>query len=204
MSTRDSHPSEATSLTLLEAARNHQPEAWDLMVRIYGPIVFRRCRSMDVSEEDAQDIVQDVFRKLLRKLRSWEPQERGGFRNWLRTMTRNTVIDFFRSRDRDFDGAGGSDLFDNFPEVVTESSFSTAQPSDTRNALLEAVQSVRGEFNDKTWNAFWRTTVDGQNAREVGEELGMGHGAVRMAKSRVLGRLKDLIGDFDTGEETPE
>ena len=51
---------------------------------------------------------------------------------------------------------------------------------------------------DATWQAFWHTAVDGLMASEVGQRLGMTPGAVYVAKSRVLSRLReeiDSIGD---------
>jgi RNA polymerase sigma-70 factor (ECF subfamily) len=49
---------------------------------------------------------------------------------------------------------------------------------------------VQPEFEQITWQAAWRTTIDGRSATEVGEELGMTPAAVRKAKSRVLQRLR--------------
>jgi RNA polymerase sigma-70 factor (ECF subfamily) len=51
------------------------------------------------------------------------------------------------------------------------------------------------EFEERTWQAFWRTAVDGRSAADVGAELGMTPGAVRVAKSRVLHRLREELGD---------
>jgi RNA polymerase sigma-70 factor (ECF subfamily) len=55
---------------------------------------------------------------------------------------------------------------------------------------------VRGEFEPRTWQAFWKTAVDGRPVKDVADELGMSPGAVRVAKSRVLHRLRDELGDL--------
>jgi RNA polymerase sigma-70 factor (ECF subfamily) len=54
---------------------------------------------------------------------------------------------------------------------------------------------IRGEFSERTWQAFWRTAVEGRAAKDVGAELAMSPGAVRVAKSRVLHRLREELGD---------
>ena len=56
-----------------------------------------------------------------------------------------------------------------------------------------AAQQVRGDFREATWQAFWRTAVDGEGAKQVAEALGMSVGAVYIAKSRVLARLREQI-----------
>ena len=45
--------------------------------------------------------------------------------------------------------------------------------------------------------AFWRVTVDGLSATEAANELSMKSGTVRVAKSRVLQRLRRQLGDVD-------
>ena len=48
----------------------------------------------------------------------------------------------------------------------------------------------------RTWQAFWRTAVEGQAPKNVAAELGVRPDAVRMAKSRVLRRLRDELPDL--------
>jgi RNA polymerase sigma-70 factor (ECF subfamily) len=55
------------------------------------------------------------------------------------------------------------------------------------------MERVRGEFQEATWRAFWLTAVEGKNARDAGVATGLSPGAVYVAKSRVLARLKEEI-----------
>jgi len=59
--------------------------------------------------------------------------------------------------------------------------------------LAWAAGQVRGQFTDATWQAFWRTAVDGRGAAEVAQELGLSVGAVYIAKSRVQARLREQV-----------
>jgi RNA polymerase sigma-70 factor (ECF subfamily) len=52
---------------------------------------------------------------------------------------------------------------------------------------------VRGHFQDSTWSAFWQTAVEGRPPQAVAEALGLTVGAVYIAKSRVLARLKEQV-----------
>ena len=56
---------------------------------------------------------------------------------------------------------------------------------------LRAVELIRGEFEERTWQAFWRVAVEGQAAKDVAKDLGVTASAVRLAKSRVLRRLRE-------------
>ena len=60
-------------------------------------------------------------------------------------------------------------------------------------AIDWAAEQVRGHFQETTWRAFWMTAVEGRPAPEVAAELGLSVGAVYIAKSRVLARLREQI-----------
>ena len=59
-----------------------------------------------------------------------------------------------------------------------------------------AVDLVRSEFEQRTWQVFWLTAIEGCSPGVVAEELGISPASVRQAKSRVLRRLKREVGDL--------
>jgi len=61
--------------------------------------------------------------------------------------------------------------------------------------LRQALDIIRREIQERTWDAFWRATVLEQSAADVGTELGMSEKSVRQAKYRVLCRLRELLQD---------
>jgi RNA polymerase sigma-70 factor (ECF subfamily) len=73
-------------------------------------------------------------------------------------------------------------------------------PDDTEEDLTalyhRALDLVRGEFENRTWEAFWRVAVGGQTPDTIAADLGVTPAAVRKAKSRVLHRLRQEIGDL--------
>ena len=61
--------------------------------------------------------------------------------------------------------------------------------------LGQALEAIRAEFQERTWRAFWGMVVEGRSAADVGADLEMRPGTVRVAKSRVLLRLRRELGD---------
>src|SRR5262249_59291958 len=57
-------PASATSLSLLERLRADDPDAWNRLVRLYGPLVLYWGRRAGLNEADAADLLQDVFRSV--------------------------------------------------------------------------------------------------------------------------------------------
>jgi RNA polymerase sigma-70 factor (ECF subfamily) len=69
-------------------------------------------------------------------------------------------------------------------------------PAEEVNALYRrALELVRGEFEERTWQMFWLVTVESRAPGDVAVEMKVTAGAVRLAKFRVLRRLKEEVGD---------
>src|SRR5262245_7400617 len=193
-------PSSGTSRSLLERVRDDATAAWDRLVGLYAPLVFHWCRRWDLQEQDAADVFQEVFQSVAAHITGFRKSRAGAtFRGWLQTITRNKVHDHFRKLGREPGGVGGTEAFMRLTEVpappAAEEDRTAADQQAERSLFHRALQLIRGAFEERTWQAFWQTTVDGRSAKDVGADLGMSPGAVRVAKSRVLKRLREELGD---------
>lgn len=194
METQDSPVTRASLLIRLRDRTDQS--AWSEFVSIYGPVIYRFARNRGLQDADAADMMQDVLRSVTGAIDrlDYDPQQ-GRFRGWLFTITRNRVLTLLASRQGKARGTGNSDV----------NALLAAQP-DQRGGLDEdweleyrrsqtahAMEQVRSEFSDKVWSAFWKTAVEAVSADEAGRELGMSTGAVYVAKSRVLARLREVV-----------
>lgn len=59
-----------------------------------------------------------------------------------------------------------------------------------------AMTQVQSEFEPRTWQAFWRSVVDGIATDEVARELQISTASVRQSRSRILRRLRQQLGDL--------
>lgn len=179
-----------TSPSLLERARGRDAAAWRRLVELYSALVYFWARRSQLGDADAADVVQDVWQSVAAALARFERGGRAGsFRGWLWTITRNKLTDHFRKRQAEPAAAGGTDarhLIETVPDHEP--------PDDTgvqeSQLLHRALAQIQPEFEERTWQAFWRMTVDGQPAAEVGQDLGLAANAVHQARFRVLRRLR--------------
>jgi RNA polymerase sigma-70 factor (ECF subfamily) len=190
---------DATSLSLLYRLKANEAAAWDRLVLLYAPLVYHWCRKLELPEQDAADVFQDVFQSLATKIGTFRKEQPGDtFRGWLRIITHNKVYDHFRRQGREPQAAGGTEANIRFSQL--ESFDRTADTEDEEQAYQQlvrrALELIRDDFTPRTWQAFWRAAVDGQRPVDVAEELQMQPGAVRVAKSRVLQRLRQELGEL--------
>jgi RNA polymerase sigma-70 factor (ECF subfamily) len=186
----------STSLTLLERVRGRDGDAWQRLLHLYGPLVIRWCGLRGVRGQDADDVQQEVFQAVATGLDGFRRDRPGDtFRGWLRVITRNKLLDHFRRREKQPEAKGGTTAHRQMQEVADQEI-----PEDTEEDLgalyHRALELVRGEFEARTWEAFWRVAVGGQAPDVIAADLGVTPAAVRKAKSRVLHRLRQEIGDL--------
>jgi RNA polymerase sigma-70 factor (ECF subfamily) len=189
---------QATPSSMLVRARTNDPAAWRRLVELYTPLVRYWCGRGGVRQGDAEDVAQEVFAAAASGLPRFRHDRPGDtFRGWLRGVTRNCVLSHFRrSRGRPL-AEGGSDAWQNLaavPDPLADEA--TNEEAEVGQLYRSALELVRGEFEARTWQAFWRTAVDGRSPAALSAEMDMTPAAIRQAKSRVLRRLKEELGDL--------
>lgn len=60
-------------------------------------------------------------------------------------------------------------------------------------AVQRAALQIQANCDPKTWNMFWKTTIEGNTPADVAKELGASVASVYQARSRVLQRLRKLL-----------
>jgi RNA polymerase sigma-70 factor, ECF subfamily len=191
--------STATSRSLLERIKADDAVAWDRLINLYAPLAYRWCRRWDLPEQEIADVLQEVFQAVATHIATFRKEREGDtFRGWLRTITQNKVRDHFRKLGREPGGAGGTDAqirFSRLPATQPPDEDDSSERRADRGVVGRALELIRGEFEERTWRAFWLTAVEDRVPKEVAIELRMSPGAVRVAKSRVLRRLREELGE---------
>jgi RNA polymerase sigma-70 factor (ECF subfamily) len=194
----EERPALSTSRSLLARAGANDPAAWDRLIALYAPLVWSWCRKMHLPHQDTADVFQEVFQAVATHLPRFHKSEPGDtFRGWLRTITRNKVRDYFRRRRREPAATGGTDAqqqWSQVPEAAWDDEMLRPDAGD-QQLFQRALRLIQCEFEERSWQAFWRVVVDGRSPQEVAAELAMSAGAVRVAKCRVLHRLRQELGD---------
>jgi RNA polymerase sigma-70 factor (ECF subfamily) len=185
------------SSTLLNRVQQMQPDAWGRLVEVFGPIVYRWSRQSGLSGHDASDVVQEVFASVSRGIGDFHrSQPDQSFRNWLATITRNRVRDFYRRSAKQPRAAGGTENladWQNHPDPIEASLSGDNLEGEISRRVLDL---VRTEFEERTWLAFRKTAIEEKTPSDVAEELGMSVASVYQAKSRILRRLRQQLANL--------
>ncbi|MBM4092585.1 MAG: RNA polymerase sigma factor, partial [Planctomycetes bacterium] len=192
---------------LLVRIRDKQDaRAWREFVGIYEPLIYRLARKNGFQHADAMELTQDVLLAVSKSIERWEiDPARGSFRGWLFRVARNLMINLLVKRRRHPQVVGAADFQRLVAEVADPAADESAEfDLEYRRSLFRwAAEQVRAEFKLPTWQAFWKTCVEGRAIREVSRELRLSTGAIYVARSRVMARLRACIEAVNNPENPP-
>jgi RNA polymerase sigma-70 factor (ECF subfamily) len=189
----DIPPTRASLLVRLRDPRDGA--AWSEFVALYAPLVYGYARKQGLQDADAADLSQDVLGAVAAAVGRLEyDPRRGAFRNWLFTIVRHKLSNWRRAQRTRPDccnDPAADQFLEQYP--AAEGAAAEWQGEWEEQVFTWACAQVRPEVSDTTWQAFWRTAIDGQSGKQVACELGLSVPAVYHARSRVLARLKELV-----------
>jgi RNA polymerase sigma-70 factor (ECF subfamily) len=187
-------PTRASLLLLL--LRNPRDEAaWTEFVDLYAPLVYGYLRKQGLQDADAADLCQDVLRAVAGAVGRLEyDPRRGAFRNWLFTVVRRKLANWRAVQVHVAHGSGDTGTHQLLEQCPAPDGVAEEWESEWRQRTFAwACEQVRRDVADSTWQAFWRTAVEGQPGKRVAADLGLSLAAVYLARSRILARLKELV-----------
>jgi len=200
MRAMETESSGSTQSSLLRRAAMHEDRAWQEIVELYGPLISTWCRRSGADWHMTADCIQEVFLVLTNRLDTFRPTgESGAFRAWLWSVSRNKLVDLFRAANRQPLAFGGSTAHLALQSIAAEQEWlrdEPTEPFDVSSLTKRAIEQVRSEFTQQSWSVFERTVVDGIETSIVAKELGLSPSAIRQAKSRILRRLRQQLGDL--------
>jgi len=186
-----------TRVSVIVGVCRQDPERWREFDSIYRPILFAYLRKQGLTEFEVNDVVQDIFVKLLGKIHTYD-REKCKFRSWLFRVAHNMLIDYARRR------ASHKKALEGWAADVLG-----ATPSDSvrmteewvkihRAKILEhALKTVRARTSSRVWSCFEQRLLRNRPACEIAAELKLEPNAVHANASRVLKQVRAVCDEFD-------
>lgn len=168
------------------------PSDWDRFVRLFTPLLKRWATRFGVRDRDIEDLLQELFVVLIRKLPEFRYNPTGSFRAWLWTTFRHVVIAWHKRQHPT------EPLVAELEQLSSADSVAEAAESEYQRYLIGRItQVVRTDFPDRTWRIFEQVAIEGRPGADVASEFGVSVNAVYLARGRVLARLREELSGLD-------
>jgi RNA polymerase sigma-70 factor (ECF subfamily) len=186
---------QATNPSLLRRAGDATDrQAWEELVRRYGPLLYGWCRRWHLQESDAEDVTQTVLVKLVEKMRAFRYDPARSFRAYLKTLARYAWCDLVEKQQRPGAVGGGGSVCEALGSLAARDDLvRRLDAAFDREVLEEATARVRGRVEAHTWEAFRLTAQEGLSGAEAAGRLGLKVATVFKAKSKVQQMLQEEV-----------
>ena len=184
-----------TKQTLIMRAQNQDDNhAWNDFVSYYQPFIMVILNYSGIKKSDQDDLCQDILIKLWKNLQkfSYDP-ERGKFRSWLKTIIRNSSIDFYRKKKKIQDLEARS-LDNSLDSVETSSDISEEEldkiiDKEWRTHVTKlAMERVEKAFSGNAVEVF-KMALDEVPTKEISSRLEIAESSVHKLRKRVEEKL---------------
>lgn len=189
---------ETTRHSLIERLRDtSDEESWREFASLYLTAIYRIAVARGLQHADATDVVQEVVVEVADVVNEWQPgQGRGSWRRFLRQVTRKHVVRLLREAER-FPAAGSDTVSGALKGAVGAATLSgTFDFELARNVYQTAAAIVEDRCSPETWEAFVRTTFEDEPISSVARGLGVRASQVRIARHRILQRLRAIVAEL--------
>jgi RNA polymerase sigma-70 factor (ECF subfamily) len=193
------HPTDEAQLTaaVIKRCLGGDSSAWEEIVRSHNRRIYNICYRFTGSQDDAEDLTQDVFIRIYKTLKSYD-LERGAFTTWITTMTRNLLVDHFRKSKQDrvtdsMDAAPAADedaptLGDQIQDEKPRPD-ATVATKETQKMVQMALQKLSPELRE----AVILRDLQDMDYREIADALKVPEGTVKSRINRGRTELARLL-----------
>ena len=179
-------PAERTDAQVVRDVLSGERDAYRLLVRRYGGVLYNHAVRMVGSQDEAADLVQRALVSGFKKLSSCREPDRVGA--WLFRILSNLAKDFVRSpRRRDI-------RLESLPDVPERGG--TPLDHAHRGEVRSRLQLALGTLTPEQREAFVLKHVEGRSYEEMAAFLDVPRASLKMRVHRAREALKDLLEDF--------
>jgi RNA polymerase sigma factor (sigma-70 family) len=185
----------ATRKTLIQRVQDqHNDQAWEEFIGVYSRYVYSILIKMNVSESDSDELHQQVMLSLWKRLPELDIQKLR-FRNYLSTVTKNTVLNFIRTRKRriDREEKALADSTLSYLDSIRLPEIDAIAEKEWRIHLTHlTLQNIEPLFSKNAITVF-KLSLQGLTAQQIAEQEDMTFSTVNTLKSRVKSRFKSEL-----------
>jgi RNA polymerase sigma-70 factor (ECF subfamily) len=176
---------------VVEAAQGGDREAMAELVRATHRGVYAQALRLVGNPEDAADVTQDVYLRVVRKLGGFRHE--ASFTTWLSRVTTNVAMSMLSRRSRRV-ALEGSDLGEDLPDL-------DADPAERSEALALAasLEDLVQALPEGQRQVLVLRDIYGLTTEEVASAMGLTPGAVKVRLFRARERLKGQLEAVEAG-----
>ena len=176
-------------LSLITLAKNKNQKSQTKLINDFWVDVFSFVMKKVQDENVADEITVSVFSKVLAKLDLYDPNFQ--FKTWILTIAQNTVIDFWRKKNRENEDS--TDNFDGIKNQFARSPEELLISEEDHKQILNIIESLDFNYQEIIRLRFFEE----KSIKEIADELGL---TIANTKVRIM-RAKKVLSELLKNKE---
>jgi RNA polymerase sigma-70 factor (ECF subfamily) len=165
---------------LIEGCKKGKADSQEKLYRQFSAAMYGLCQQYASSQEDAQDILQDGFVKVFRKID--QVQDAKAFPGWIRRVMINTALERYRSQVK-------MQPLDVDPQVFKEQITDDVLDDLSAESILKLIQELTPKYK-MVFNLY---AIEGYSHKEIAEKLNISEGTSKSNLSRARVILQEKV-----------
>ena len=150
----------------------------------YGALLRGFLVSKVNNPDDAEDLLQEILIKTHKNMSSLKDPKK--FKAWLFQIARNTLIDYYRKPSRNLSA-------ESLPELAKAREEDSEAQDKMRQKLLKCIKPFINNLPKKYGEAVEAIDLEGLSQKELAQQLGLSHSAVKSRVQRGRQKLAELF-----------
>lgn len=155
---------------------------------VYSPVLFGICLRYGSDYDDAEDILQKGFIKILTKIKQY--REEGSFEGWMKRIMVNTAISHYHKHKKHRENYDVSEMTETPDAAVTQNTYASADF--TREELLTVIQKLPEGYR----TVFNLYAAEGYKHKEIAEKLDININTSKSQYSRAKKLLQQKLSEL--------
>lgn len=166
---------------ILEACKKNKRQYQEILYRKYAGKMYGICLSYAGNRDMAQDILQDAFVKVFRKIRDFNME--GSLEGWIRRTVANTAIDHLRKNKRE----------QNYIRETDELPDSEYEPEILEEMKVKDILKLVSMLPEGARMIFNLFALEGYTHKEIAEKMNISEGTSKSQFNRARKMLIRLL-----------
>ena len=168
---------------LLEACRRGDPRAFEALVDETHQRAYTLALRLVGDRHEAEDVTQDAYMRVFRSLKGFRGDS--AFETWLYRIVTNAALNHLRRKGRFGNLAAEPEDLEDAVGAADPALEGVGERDEIERGLARLPEGMRAVMVLKE--------IYGLSCREIGDELGLNEGAVKVRLHRARKRLKELV-----------
>ncbi|MEX0690148.1 MAG: RNA polymerase sigma factor [Candidatus Paceibacterota bacterium] len=170
---------------LIKKAQKGEAEAFGKLYDMHIDQIYRYVFIRVSGKQEAEDITQKAFLKAWKNIHKYEIKKNIPFSSWLYRITKNLVIDYYRTNRDHVD----IELVSNTISTTLKSH----EEKTDKDLKIESVKDSLKELSEDEQSVLIMRFIDEMSNKEVAKIMNKSHGSVRVMQHRALKKLKEIL-----------